>query len=173
MKKYLFCVLFTFIFVCCATQKKAYHAQIYNDIYDCQGIDIKPLNQETKQPDYLSIYLHFTSELRKLDYLDKLGYSKNSDTIYVLEEDDIQGYYFVTVWNKCDTLCYRDECETLVKKNRPLFTNHIIRLVSEWNIDKIRKAGKIITAETSTVTTFRATKITFDKGKYHIDCISF
>lgn len=112
------------------------------------------------------------NKLIQCDYLDKLGYSKKNDTIFILEMDGIQGNFLFTVWSKTHTLSYTNESGELMLIDQPLFTKHMIKLVSEWNIDEIRKEEKINKTSLPEEIIF-ATRITFNKGKYNIDCLTF
>lgn len=168
MKKYILGLLFVYVFACCSTSKNTYHSKIYNKIYNCQGIDIKNI----KQPPYVNIQMDNVNKLIQWDYLDKLGYSKKNDTIYVLEMDGIQGDFLFTVWNKDHTLSYTNESGEFMQTERRLFEKYMMKLVSEWNIDEIRKEEKINKVSLPEETIF-ATRIIFNKGKYSIDCLTF
>ena len=168
MKKYIFGLLFVCVFACCGTSKNTYHSKIYDKIYKCQGIDINNI----KQPYDVRIQMDNVNKLIQWDYLDKLGYSKENDTIYALEMDGIQGDFLFTVWNKDHTLSYTNVSGKLMLTERCLFTKHMMKLVSEWNIDEIRKEEKINKVSLPEETIF-ATRIIFNKGKYSIDCLTF
>lgn len=172
MKKYIFGSIFACIFLCCGTSRNMYHSKIYDKIYNCQGIDIKLLNQESKQPNYVKIQMDNVNKLIQWDYLDKLDYSKKNDTIYILEMDGIQGDFLFTVWNKNDTLSYTNESGKLMQTEQRLFTKYMMKLVSDWNIPEIRKEEKINKVNLPEEIIY-ATKITFNKGKYSIDCFTF
>lgn len=171
MKKCLFSVIVVFIFWGCS-HKNIYHNKIYDKIYNCQGIDIELLNKRYKQPNYVKIQLDNVNKLIRWDYLDKLGYSKKNDTIYILELDGIRGNFLFTVWNKNDTLSYTNESGKLMQTERRLFIEYMMKLVGEWDVDEIRKEEKINKVSLPEEKIY-ATKITFDKGKYNINCISF
>ncbi|MGI6048041.1 MAG: hypothetical protein ACOYEG_08560 [Petrimonas sp.] len=167
MEKNIFGLLFVCFFLCCGTSKNIYHSKIYDKIYNCHGIDINNI-----KPYDVRIQLDNVNKLIQWDYLDKLGYSKKNDTIYILEMNGIQGDFYFTIWNKSNTLSYTNVSGKLVQAERSLFTKHMMKLISEWNIDEIRKEEKInkVTLPKETII---ATRITFNKGKYNIDCLTF
>lgn len=172
MKRYLPGIIFTFVFLCCGSHKNIYNCKIYEQIYNCQGININYLNQNKEQPHHVRIQLDNVNKLIQWDYLNILGHSKKSDTVYILEKDGIQGDFNFTVWNKNDTLSYTNENGKLRQTNEHLFTKYMMALVTEWNIDEIKKEEKInkVTLPEETV---YATKITFNNGEYGIECVSF
>lgn len=168
MKKYIFGSLLICVFLSCGTSPKIYHSRIYDKIYNCQGIDINNI----KQPCDVRIQIENVNKLIQWDYLNKLGYSKKNDTIYILEMDGIQGDFYFTIWNKGNILSYTNVSGKLIQTKRSLFTKYMMKLVSEWNIDEIRKEEEI-NKMTLPEETIMATRITFNKGKYNIDCITF
>lgn len=168
MKKYILGSLFVYIFLCCGTSRNTYHFQIYNNIYNCQGIDIENI----EHPYYVRIQMDNVIKLIQWDYLDKLGYSKKNDTIYVLEMDGIQGDFLFTAWRKDYVLSYTNVSGELMQTEQSLFTKYMIKLVSEWNIDEIRKEEEVNKMSLPEEIIY-ATRITFNKGKYNIDCLTF
>ncbi|HPO67938.1 MAG TPA: hypothetical protein PK642_06330 [Paludibacteraceae bacterium] len=168
MKKYLFSIIFTSIFLCCSTSKNTYHSKIYEKIYNCQGIDINNI----KQPYYLRLQKDNVNKLIQWDYLDKLGYSKENDTIYILNMTGVEGDFYFTIWNRSDTLSYTNVSGELIQIERHSFTEYMMKLVSEWNISEIRKEEQI-NKMTLPERIVYATKITFNKGEYNIDCLTF
>ncbi|WP_147381212.1 hypothetical protein [Parabacteroides sp. AM08-6] len=132
--------------------------QIYEDIYVCQG------NQDVIGKS-LNLYR------KQLDYLSKFEYSPQNDTVYILEMYGAQGNLLITIWNKNKMLSYTNEQGPFESKNESLFTKYMMELVSEWNIPGIRKEE--INSNTLPSELIYATKIVFNKGKYHIACIYF
>lgn len=159
--KYLIYILpFIFILLGCGTQKHVYNLKIYEEMYVCQRAQDffgKPLNLYRKQ----------------LDYLSKFKYSLKNDTVYILEMSGVQGdVVYITIWNKNKILSYTNKQDLFESKNEALFTKYMMTLVSEWNISEIRKEEEINTQIMPCELIF-ATKIIFNKGEYHIDCIYF
>lgn len=172
MKKYILGSIFACVFLGCGTSKNIYHSKIYDKIYNCQGIDIKLLDQNINQPYNVKIMIDNVNKLTQLDFLSQLGYSKKNDTIYILDMVGIEGDYYFTIWNRNNTLSYTNVSGKLIQTEQRLFTRHMIKLVSEWNIPEIRKEEKINKVTLPERITY-ATKITFNKGKYSIDCLTF
>lgn len=158
MKNYLFYVVFVFIILGCGTQKSALHSNMYKDMYTCQGSQ----NFVGKSLNYYRT---------QLDYLAKFEYSSNNDTIYILEECGIQGNVLITIWNKNNILSYTNEQGYFESKHKSLFSTYMMTLVSEWNIPKIKSEEANSNMLPNEL--IYATKIIFDKDKYHIDCIYF
>ena len=159
MKNYLFYVMLLFITCGCNTKKHVSNLKIYEDIYTCQG-----------SQDILGKSLNFYRT--QLDYLNNFKHVPEKDTVYILEMYGVQGNMLVTIWNKHNTFSYTNEKGDFESKNQPLFTEYMMKLVSEWNIYEIKKEeemnSNILPSEL-----IYATKIVFTKGKYHIDCIHF
>lgn len=168
MRKYIFSSLLACIFLCCSTSKHTFHSKIYDKIYNCRGIDINNI----KQLHHVGIQMYNVNKLIQWDYLEKLGYSEKNDTIYILEMNGVQGEFLFTAWNKDHILSYTNVSGELMQTERRLFTKYMIKLISEWNINEIRKEEKINKVSLPEETLF-ATRITFNKGKYNIDCITF
>jgi hypothetical protein len=159
MKNYLSYAVFIFILLGCGTQKHVYNSKIYEEMYVCQrglGFTGEPQNLYRKQ----------------LDYLNKFEYSLKNDTVYILEMYGVQGNISITIWNKNKKLSYTYKQGFFESMNKALFTKYMMKLVSEWNISEIRKEEEINT-EIMPCELIFATKIIFNKGEYHIDCISF
>ncbi len=167
MKKYIYSLIFISLFTSCNTYKKIDHSKIYNEIYRCQGIDINDSIQCQ-----FRVHQHLVKKIIKWDYLGKLGYSRENDTIYILEMDGIQDNFLFMVWNKKHFLSYTDESGELKQVNSASFTKHMRKLVSEWNILEIRREEKI-NKVILPMDIIYATKITINKGKYSIECLRF
>lgn len=168
MKKQIFGSLLIFIFLSCSTSKNTYHSKIYDKIYRCQGIDINNI----KQPYYVSIQMHYINKLIQWDYLDKVGYSKENDSIYILNMVGIEGDFNFMIWNRSNMFSYTNDSGELMQIEQCLFTKYMMKLVSEWNITEIRKEEQI-NKVTLPARVVYATKIIFNKGKYNIDCLTF
>jgi hypothetical protein len=116
--------------------------------------------------------MYYVNKLIQWDCFDKLGYSKENDSIYILDMVGLEGDFYFMIWNRSNTLFYTNESGKLMQTERCLFTKHMIKLVSEWNITEIRKEEQInkVTLPERVV---YATRIIFNKGKYNIDCLTF
>ena len=159
MKNYLFFTILAVIVCGCSAQKRIYNSKVYEDIYVCQG-----------EQDFIRKSLDLYRE--QLNYLENFEYSSQNDTVYILEMCGVQGNVDITIWNKHKTLSYTNEQGYFETKNKSLFTKHIIKLVSEWDIPGIKKEEDINSNMLPSELLY-ATKIVFNKGKYHIDCIYF
>ncbi len=168
MKKYIFGLLFVCTSLCCSTSKNIYHSKIYDKIYNCQGIDIKNIKQQYG----VAVQMDNINKLIQWDYLDKLNYSKENDTIYILNMVGLEGDFYFTIWNRNNILSYTNVSGELMKTQQRLFTKYMMRLVSDWNITQIVKEEQLnkVTLPERVV---YATKIIFKKEKYNIDCITF
>lgn len=159
MKNYLFYAMLVFILLGCGTQRHVYNSKIYEDIYVCQG------NQDIIG-ESLNIYR------KQLDYLNRFEYSPQNDTVYILEMYGVQGNVLITVWNENKILSYTNERGFFENADKPLFTKYMMKLVSEWSILEIRKEEEINSNILPNELVY-ATKVVFNKGEYHIDCICF
>jgi hypothetical protein len=108
----------------------------------------------------------------QLHWETKFKYSVISDTIFILELPGIQGNFLYTFWNKNNILSYTNETGLFECSNKPLFTKYMMKLVSEWNVNEIRKeeekSSNMLPCEL-----IIATKIIIEQGKYTFDCFSF
>lgn len=166
MNIYLLSTLFFILLSSCGITKNI-NVEIYEELENCRGVENESVNN-----------LHSThlmkdnvNKLKELDFLTKLGYSKENDTIYVLRMIDIQGEFYITIWNENVSLSYTSESGVL-RQSDQLFTKHMIELVSDWNISEIRneeKNNKVYLPERKA----QAIKIIFYQKKYFIDCFYF
>ena len=159
MRNYLFYAMLTFILLGCDTQKHVHNSKIYEDMYVCQG-----------DQDIIGKSINFYR--KQIDYLNKFEYSSKNDTVYILEMCGVQGNILITIWNKNKTLSYTNEQGSFESKDEALFTKYMMTLVSEWNISEIRKEEEINSNILPSELIY-ATKVVFNKGEYHIDCICF
>ena len=106
-----------------------------------------------------------------------------NDTIFLLEnENDYSDPSIsLTLWNRLDTLTYAsNDCfyknqnggKNFVKLNEVRFTKYMMKLVSEWDLEKIKKEDKENGGSLPQYRIF-ATRIILDSKKYKIECIFF
>jgi hypothetical protein len=112
------------------------------------------------------------NKLIQWDYLGKVGYSKENDTIHTLNMVGVEGDFYFTIWNRTNALSYTNVSGKLMQTERYLFTKYMIKLVSEWNVTEIRKEEQINKVTLPERVAY-ATRIIFNKGKYNIDCLTF
>ena len=78
------------------------------------------------------------------------------------------------VWNNADMISYtsNDAGKNYVIVEKKLFTNYMMKLVSEWNIEEIKKEEKL-NKESIPQYWVYATRIIINGKKRKIDCIYF
>lgn len=99
------------------------------------------------------------------------------DTVFVLQTHRVPEADFYSlssmIWNRIDTLSVgsNDSGKTFQVENRQAFTNYMMKLVSEWNLEELRKEG----LENGVIPSYLivATRIIFREKKYEIDCFYF
>ena len=129
-----------------------HHPEIYKQI------------KENKNIPYKAIYWNF---------LDSLAYSKESDTIFVLQENvDIEGYLAIMLWNSKNALAFHKENGLLKKVDKCLFNKYMLKLVKEWDTIAIRREEEINLAP-HPVATELAYRIIFNNKNCSVDFILF
>lgn len=128
-----------------------------------------------------SAYILYHYNLRrKSDCFRQLSVEKR-DTIFLLErEGDFQ--ISLSLWNRSDTLTYYpiDDCnfysrngfKRYIQSNERIFTKYMMKLVSEWNVEEIKKEDIAHGGSIPQHWVF-ATRIILDGKKYKIDCFYF
>ena len=100
----------------------------------------------------------------------------NTDTIFILESHgDWSSLELASViWNNSDTVAYNsnDAGKTHEIVGDVLFSKYMMKLVSEWDLEGIKKEEEINAHSQPQYWDF-ATRIIFDGKKYKIDCIYF
>jgi hypothetical protein len=149
--------------------------------FEIYGQDCNDL-KESMSKDLYKTQISFFGEnvyLQKLDksiiqsfkWYNRLNFSTKNDTILLLEYAGVQGNYFCTFWNKKDTLSFTNQTGNIELSCNTLFTDYMMKTVSEWDIKSITKEEKLhpILPEVKVY----ATRIVFINGIYKIDCIRF
>lgn len=154
--------IFLLVVLCVSCKSQANLGRISQDIYNCQKVRF-PENEEVIKS--LDIYR------QKFNWIDKLNYSSEEDTLFVLEMPGIQGNYMYTIWNKTDTISYTNESGNFMLSNRPLFTEYMMKLVGEWNIQEIKEEEK--NSSLYPTESIFASKIIIKNKKYKIVCVKF
>lgn len=98
------------------------------------------------------------------------------DTVFILEQhgDWSDLALASTIWNSNKTISYHSESPGKIFSltDKPQFIKYMIRLVSEWNIEAIKKEeienGNMIPSRG-----VFATRIIFNGKKYQITCLDF
>ncbi|MDH6342440.1 hypothetical protein M2480_001062 [Parabacteroides sp. PFB2-12] len=130
-----------------------------------------------------STYLLCHYNLRQKSKCFEQLHVETSDTIFILEDsnDYSEPTITLTLWNRSDTLTYtsgncyynaKNGGKIPIKQDKPGFTKHMMKLVSDWNIDEIRiedeKNGGSLPQYWVV-----ATRIILNEKKYKIDCLYF
>jgi len=130
-----------------------------------------------------SQYVHWHYNLRKSsDCFNHLNIEKN-DTLFLLENENDYSSPMITLtlWNKSDTLtfdsnnCYYNTPnggKNVIESNEIGFTKYMMKLVSEWNVEEIKKEDKLNGASLPQYWVI-ATRIIINGKKYKIDLIRF
>lgn len=134
----------------------------------------------SQYPDAKDRINHFYKLRQKSKSLNEfIPFGKN-DTIFMIEVYGIEssGFMFTTYWNnsKRTSNCSDNSGETFEDLKGDKYKTcanrmYMIKLVSEWNIDEIRKEEKINRAVTPDGVF--ATRIIFNGKKYKIDSFDF
>lgn len=154
---------FWLVVLCVSCKSQEYLGRISQDIYNCQKVRF-PENEFAIKS--LDIYR------QQFNWVDNLNYSFEEDTLFVLEMSGIQGNFMYTFWNKADTISYTNESGSFMLSNRPLFTEYMMKLVGEWNIQGIKEEEENNSSLYPTESIF-ASKIIIKNKKYKIDCVKF
>lgn len=112
---------------------------------------------------------------KKSDILNKMEIIPAKDTIFILQihrEVDVFNLYMM-IWNNIDTLSVdsKDSGKTFQITNQQTFTNYMMKLVSEWNLEEIKKEEVKNSMRPSDG--IFATRIIFNGKKCKIDCFHF
>lgn len=122
-------------------------------------------------------YINCYYDLRKKsNILREFFPTPKNDTIFILElHGDWSTPILVSrLWSSKKTISYssKNYGKTFHFSDKQQFTNFMIKLVSEWNIEAIRKE-EIENGNMISIEHVFATRIIFNGKKYKIDCISF
>lgn len=137
-----------------------------------------------KQLNYLPLtYVSCHYNLRQKSKCFQQLHVENNDTILLLEDsnDYSEPTITLTLWNRSDTLTFTsDDCyyrtqdggKYSTKHNKSGFSKYMMKLVSEWNLEEIKKedeknGGSLPQYWVS------ATRIILKGNEYKIDCIFF
>ncbi|MBP1615014.1 MAG: hypothetical protein H6Q13_2462 [Bacteroidetes bacterium] len=112
---------------------------------------------------------------RESNCMDKLSPVNKNDTVFMLDQFLVWNppYLFSTCWNQTTKLSIesKDAGKTFNFTEEYCFTNYMLKLVSEWNLEEIKKE-EIENKEISPEGIF-ATRIIFNEGQYQIDVFRF
>lgn len=112
---------------------------------------------------------------KKSKCMDKILFINERDTVFILDRsvnwDPLD--LFSTCWNRTTevSVISKDAGKTYSFIEEYSFTNYMMKLVSEWNLEEIKKEeieNKMISGGG-----IFATRIIFNKGKYQIDVFHF
>lgn len=136
--------------------------------------DIKDM-QLLDQPN-VKAYINCYYNLRNVSNSLKHIHVNKKDTIFMLESygDWSSLELRSVIWNNADTLSYtsNDAGKSCVMAEKELFTNYMMKLVSEWNIEEIRKEEQL-NGESIPQYWVYATRIIINGKKHKIDCLYF
>lgn len=146
-------------------------AQNFNRI--SKDIKEAQLSIEPRAKKYIDCYYNLRKKSKMLKEFFPM--TKN-DTVFILEQhgDWSDLALTSTIWNANKTISYYSESPGKIFSltDKPQFIKYMIRLVSEWNIEAIKKEeienGNIIPSQY-----VFATRIIFNGKRYQIDCLSF
>ena len=114
-------------------------------------------------------------ELRKSsEFLKKMVIIPRNDTIFILQiHREIDASLYSKIWNKSDTLSVNldDFGITTEITHEQTFTNYMMKLVSEWNFEEIKKEE--LKNGTLPSDIILATRIIFRNNQYKINCLYF
>jgi hypothetical protein len=159
--RYIVLLLCGILVQCCITAQYR-NKNIYADIYKAQQLKygntmfVKTLNYYRQQ----------------IPWIKNVEGTNPRDTIYALELSGIQGEELFTYWNKQDTISYTYQDGAFSPTKNNLFTAYMMRLVSEWNISKIREEEEVNGNMLPSDSVY-ALRITFNTDNRHIECIRF
>lgn len=121
---------------------------------------------------------------KRLDILRVMQIKTQADTIYILETDPNELKYDKesTIFTRKKILSYRNlfntkgnyntyKTDSLIITNKPLYSRHMLKLVVQWGLEKLKKEGEkygMIPQDFVWLT-----RIIFEDKKYKIDCIRF
>jgi hypothetical protein len=151
---------------------------------------IKGIQTNTLASEYGGCKHYFITSYDKLrsevDFIDKIKPNLKNDTVFILESHDIACLstdLHVTIWNKKKLVSFKKEKldigsnkvvyknMLLTKSDNSFFIKYMIKLVTKWDIEELRKEEK--THGFVSCDLVVATRVIFRDGKYKIDCISF
>lgn len=176
--KYLTLIIVLFSVPACSTKSSLISKKI-------KGIQTKTLVSEYGGCKHYFI-ISYDKLRSEVDFIDKITPNFINDTVFILESHDnacLSTDLHVTIWNRKKLVSFKKEkldigSHKLVYKNmrltelnNSLFIKHMVKLVTEWNIEELRNEAKIhgfVSCDPAV-----ATRIVFKNNKYKIDCIYF
>lgn len=104
-------------------------------------------------------------------YIDSLHYSEIDDTLYIIQQNGIQGEVLLHLWNKINSASFINESGILRRTHKTLFSNYVVKLVSTWNTTELKNIkGNLTTSSTDDIYAFR---ILIKNKRCHIDFCRF
>lgn len=136
----------------------------------------KSQKKETlKLTDYDNYHIDMYYKYRKeTGVFNRLNINLKNDTIFIIEMhgDLSNNHYFSSAWNKLGLISYEYDENSLSYQCTSLFGVYMLKLVSEWDVEKIRVEEKVNSSMIPN-TIIYATRIIFENKKCKIDCIRF
>jgi len=136
--------------------------------------DIKK-TQLSQYPDGKAVINDFYRLRKNSNCMDKFPFLNENDTIFILDRfvDFNPLDLFSTHWNITNQISIKsdDAGKTFSFVEGYTFTKHMMKLVSEWNLEEIKEEevkNKIISSNG-----IFATRIIFNGKNYKIDCVYF
>lgn len=113
-------------------------------------------------------------EIRKrLNSLDKVGFTTKSDTLFLLESYSVEnGNYYGLIWNTLEKVGYIYNNKKFEFGVDEIFTNYTCKLVQTWDTKSIRQEERINSTMINPRNIY-ATRVIKNKGVLKIDCIMF
>lgn len=108
----------------------------------------------------------------ELFHLGKLYFFNKSDTLFIVENTDIQsGSFFGQIWNAHSELKFSKINTEYTFEEGRLFTGYMIMLIKKWDILELKKESE--KSNMFPNGPIYATRIIFIRDKIKVDCISF
>jgi len=133
---------------------------------------VQLLNQPNTK-EYINCYYNLRQVSNSLKRFSPIS---KTDTIFMLESHGDWSSLELSsvIWNNSDTVAYNsnDAGKTYEIMSDVLFSNYMMKLVSKWNLEEIKKEEEVNAHSQPQYWNF-ATRIIFNGKKYKIDCIYF
>lgn len=123
---------------------QAYNQVIHNQIKQLPDSIVKSIQWQYLDSFICSDSKNVVHDVRLNRNRERNGYAKDlQDTIYIMQLSGLQGDFDMTLWDKRKCLSYTNETGLIKETNSCLFTKHMQKLISEWNIAAIREEEKL------------------------------
>lgn len=165
------------LFVCCITLMCVFIIGTACRSSDTRSRNVKSLDVAYRISDNWFIYDSSICNIfqgLQFDQLQSLNCYLKNDTMFILEfsKPETIGDFSATLWNKEDTITILKSKSTNWEiRKGSAFTRYTMILVSQWNLNQIRKEEKQNALIPSNI--IYATRIIFNKNRYKADRFNF